>query len=296
MEDVYNQQRSPPRSWRSAILIALFGLIGGLGLAGWGISKSPAAQHWLFGAEKAQPEPAITFAPRTVQPPAPTLPAPEAIPTDVAARMAALEARVAKVESAAAGAHSSARAESLLIAFAARRALDRGLALGYVEGQLTQYFGQSQPRAVAMIIAAARQPVTLDGLKAGLDEIAPKLTGASADEGWWESIKHGLSGLIVVRQANAPSPHPVDRIAQAREMVGQGRVDQALAEIARLPNRADAANWMAAARRHIEAYRALDLLEAAAIMNVGEQELPKVPPPPVEVPPLAPKDVPSDTF
>jgi hypothetical protein len=277
MDDVYTTAPRANRSWRMLLLVACFGLLAGLGIAGWGLSKSPQAQRWLFGSSAAKPAPAISYTPALVPPQAPIVTTPNAVVTDVAARMAQLEARVAKVESAAVGSHDSARAESLLIAFAARRALDRGMALGYVEGQLTQYFGQSQPRAVAMIIEAARQPVTLEGLKAGLDAVAPKLSGASDEEGIWESIKRGFSGLIIVRDASTPSPQPVDRIARAQDMIAGGRVDQALAEIARLPNRAQAVGWMTGARRHIEAYRALDLLEAAAIMNVPEKEAPAAP-------------------
>jgi hypothetical protein len=277
MDDIYTTAARANRSWRMILLVACFGLLAGLGLAGWGLSKSPQAQQWLFGTSATKRAPAISYTPSTVKPQPPIVTTPNEVATDVAVRMAQLEARVAKVESAAVGSRDSARAESLLIAFAARRALDRGMALGYIEGQLTQYFGQSQPRAVAMIIEAARQPATLDGLKAGLDEVAPKLSGASDDEGIWESIKRGFSSLIIVRNASAPSPQPVDRIARAQDMIAAGRVDQALAEIARLPNRAQAAGWMEAARRHIEAYRALDLLEAAAIMNVAEKEAPPAP-------------------
>jgi hypothetical protein len=277
MEDGYTTMPKVPRSWRMILLVAIFGLLAGLGLAGWGLSKSPQAQQWLFGTSAAKPAPAISYTAPAMRPQAPIVTTPNAVATDFAARMAQLEARVAKVESAAVGSRDSARAESLLIAFAARRALDRGMALGYVEGQLTQYFGQSQPRAVAMIIEAARRPVTLDGLKAGLDAVSPQLAGVDADEGIWESVKRGFASLIVVRDTSTPSPDAVDRVARARDMIAGGRVDQALAEIARLPNRAQAAAWMTGARRHIEAYRALDLLEAAAIMNVGEKEAPAAP-------------------
>lgn len=272
MDDVYTTAPRARRSWRMILIVALLSLVAGLGLAGWGVSKSPMLRGWLFGETTNKLAPTITYTPRAVAPPLPSVTTPNAITTDIAGRMAELEARVAKVESAAVGAHDSARAESLLIAFAARRALDRGMALGYVEGQLTQYFGQSQPRAVAMIIEAARQPVTLDGLKAGLDAVAPKLVSVDADEGIWDSVKRGFSSLIIVRDSSTPSPEPVDRVARAQAMIAAGRVDQALAEIARLPNRAQAAAWMTGARRHIEAYRALDLLEAAAIMNAPAKE------------------------
>ena len=267
MADTGSQQTGG--SWRFVVLVALVGIVAGLALAAWGLSRSPTAQRWLLGSPATKPAPVITYAPNAVRPqqvaPAPV--APGASPADLSGRMADLEARVAKVEGAADEARDSSRAEGLLIAFAARRALDRGMALGYVEGQLNQHFGASQPRAVAMIVAAARQPATIDQLKAGLDAVTPQLAGARPDQGWWDGVRQSLSGLIVVRKPGAPSPDPAERVASARDMIESGRVDAALAEIARLPNRDKAAAWIAAARRHIEAYRALDLLEAAAIMD-----------------------------
>ena len=65
------------------------------------------------------------------------------------------------------------RAEGLLVAFAARRALDRGVALGFLEALLRQRFGDSQPQAVGMIITAAREPVTLQELQDGLLQVRP---------------------------------------------------------------------------------------------------------------------------
>ena len=46
-----------------------------------------------------------------------------------------------------------------------------------------------------------------------------------------------------------------------------GRVDQALAEISRLPTRDKAAHWIAMARHDFEANQALDILEASALTN-----------------------------
>ena len=48
------------------------------------------------------------------------------------------------------------------IAFAARRAIDRGVALGYLENLLTERFGQQHQAAVATIVTASRQPVRLN--------------------------------------------------------------------------------------------------------------------------------------
>ena len=277
MDNGYQTNTAPARPVRRYLLIALFGILIGVGLVIWGLSRSPTARAYLLGAEPAtaDAEPPLV----TVSPAAPSgVLRPTITPPPVGAddRIAALEARVdllSRVTAADTG--SSARAEGLLLAFAARRALDRGLALGFVEGQLSNHFGARQPRAVAMIIAAARQPVTLDALKSELATLAPTLAGNGPDEGWWDGISRSLSGLFIVRQADAPSTAPTERLTRAGDAIALGRVDQALAEVARLPNRDLAADWMAKAKRHVEAYRALDLLEAAAI--VGPVEPPPAP-------------------
>src|SRR3546814_12596719 len=69
---------------------------------------------------------------------------------------------------------NATRAEGLLIAFAARRALDRGLSLGYLEAQLRLRFGDDQPNAVKTIIDTARDPITLEQLRSKLDPMAPQ--------------------------------------------------------------------------------------------------------------------------
>ncbi len=285
------------RSWRSRLLLIALGLAGGIALAGWGLSRSPAMRGWLFGEPAPETtKPVITFTPQAGQP-APA--APIAMPpvgevSDDSQRLADIEARLARVEGATTSGRESARAEGLLIAFAARRALEKGMALGYVEGELNRQFGQSQPRAVAMIIAAARQPVTLEKLKAELDRLTPQLVGTPKEEGIWDGIKRSISGLIIVRQAGAPSPDPAEQVDRAKTMVASGQIGQALAEVARLPNRAVADGWIADARRLVEAQRALDLLEAAAILP--ERATPPTAAPDVKKPDTSATPTPDQTF
>lgn len=273
MDNNYQTTATPAktRSLRTILIIAFIGVIIGIALASWGLSRSQTARDYLFGRENAE-EVAQAAAPiEPISPPSSAIAAlpspPIAVPDVDADRLAALEARVAILGQNAAQSNSSDRAEGLLLAFAARRALDRGLALGYVEGRLNAHFGERQPRAVAMIIAAARQPATLDQLQTELEALTPKLAGDGPDESWWGSIQRSLSSLIIVREAGTPSAAPAERLVRATSAIGSGRVDQALAEVARLPNRDVATAWMAKARRYIEAYRALDLIEAAAIME-----------------------------
>ncbi|MDG5488510.1 hypothetical protein NYR55_07770 [Sphingomonas sp. BGYR3] len=200
--------------------------------------------------------------------------------TELAERIAGLEQRLASVDNDTRLASSFAsRAESLLIAFAARRAIDRGLALGYVEGQLRTRFSASEPEAVATVITAAREPVTLEELRAALDTLAPRLLAQGRSEDWWTALRRELGQLIIVRQETAQSTLPADRLARARRLIDAGQVEAALAEVNRMPGAAAGQAWMSAARRFIEARRALNALETAAIQGrVIAPALPANPP------------------
>lgn len=185
-------------------------------------------------------------------------------------RIAELEVRLANTATAAQSASGDAnRAEGLLVAFAARRAIDRGLGLGYIEGQLRERFGPTQPQAVATVIAASRQPVTLEDLREGILAIAPQLKTGNTTDGWWASFRREVADLIVVRRDNTPSPRADDRLIRARRMLDEGQVDGALAEVARLPGAEAGDRWIAAAKRYVEARRALDVIETAAILGQG---------------------------
>ncbi|MBB4641372.1 hypothetical protein [Rhizorhapis suberifaciens] len=187
---------------------------------------------------------------------------------ELKARVSELEDRIARINiQAEAASGNAARAEGLLIAFAARRALDTGAALGYIEGQLRLRFGEAQPRAVATIINAAREPVTLQDLQGQLEEIAPELIGHGKSENWWADMKREVGELVIFRHAATPSPLPARRLARARHLLEAARVDAALAEVTRMPGRAAGAKWMDQARRYIEARRALDLIETAAVLE-----------------------------
>lgn len=188
----------------------------------------------------------------------------------LAGRLAQLEAREAVIDQDSRSAAGQAgRAESLLIAFSARRAIDRGLGLGYLEGQLRQRFGGSQPRAVTMIIETSRNPVTVEDLRLSLDTIAPELVTGGTRGGWWPSLHREILGLITIRKDGTPSPNPADRLKRIRRMLDARQVEAALAEVARMPGAAQAGAWMAAARRFVDAHRALDLIETAAIIGPG---------------------------
>ncbi len=203
----------------------------------------------------------------------------------LAAQIAALETRAATIatDASAAGAQAG-RAESILVAAAARRAVDRGQPLGYLEEQLRQRFGASEPRAVAVLIGNARQPVTLETLRQGLDTLAPDLV-VNGTSGWWEGLRQELGRLIVIREASAPSTNPADRLARARRLLDGGQVEAARAEVARLPGADAAQTWQHAAQRYVAARRALDLIENAALVTPVTAPAPIVTTPVTNAPP-----------
>ncbi len=199
----------------------------------------------------------------------------------LAGQLAALEARTAAVSTDAAAASGQAtRAEGLLIAFAARRAMDRGLPLGYLEEQVRLRFATTQPRAAFAVIQAARQPVTIEDLRKGLDDIAPEISAATGDT-WASTLRRQIDQLIVLRRADTPSPMAVDRLARARRLLEGGQVEAARAEVTRLPGARNAGNWLAAAARYVQARHALDTIENAAILGQVAQPDPVVVPVPV---------------
>ncbi|NJC34846.1 hypothetical protein GGR88_002360 [Sphingomonas jejuensis] len=257
------------RRWPIVLLLAIALFLAGVAAAVWAF-RDPGMRDLIAEEPESMTNTAAPMPVAAVTPP-PIVPTADPAATETAdaldERVAALEARIDQVgRRAQSAAGDAARAEGLLVAFAARRALDRGLGLGYLEGQLNDRFGTAQPLAVRTVIAAARDPVTIEDLQLDLEEIAPALGRGSADEGWFDGVRRNLSELIVIRRAGTPSPLSSERLRRARRMLEGGRVDAAMAEVARMPGRDGAAAWLTDARRYVAARRALDVLETAALL------------------------------
>jgi signal transduction histidine kinase len=189
-------------------------------------------------------------------------------PEQMEERVVSLEQRITRVSLAAAAASGHAnRAEAMLVAFAARRALDTGQPLGYIEGQLRLLFGDAQPKAVATIANAAAEPVTLGTLRQGLEAVRNAAERGDPREGWWSAAMRELRGLAVIRQAGEPSPELRERVIRARLDIEAGQVESAIDEISALTERPETLLWLEQARRYKEARRALDVIEAAAILE-----------------------------
>ena len=141
--------------------------------------------------------------------------------------------------------------------------------MGYLETLLADRFGAQNPRAVATIITASRDPVTLDQLIAGYEQLGDDLRSGAPDESLWQGFRRELSSIVAVRRSNTPSGKPQARYERALAQLHNGRVDAALAETMRLPGAARASDWVTDARRFILAHRALDEVESAALLAGG---------------------------
>jgi hypothetical protein len=263
----------PRRSWLRPLIIPGLAFLLGLAAMGYLLGQWDAAARALGIAPATPP---VAPAPVVAPPPALAAPVPPSgdeperivIDPEIGRRVAALEQRIGTVDTQSRAAVGNAdRAEGLLVAFAARRALDRGVALGFLEALLRQRFGDSQPRAVGMIILAARNPVTLQELQLGLQEAAPRLIGTPPDAGWWDAVKAEMGSLITVRREGTPSTEPTERLRRASQRLEAGQVEVALAEVLRIPARDNAADWIQRARLYVAARDALDTIETAALLD-----------------------------
>lgn len=271
MQDEYfTRSGSAARSGsaRTAIGMALLGFLMGGALVGW---LALSGKISLGGAEQAESPAALMSPSAAASSEAAAQAAPSPLPAAALAldgRIGALEQRLSQLDlrtEAASG--NAARAEGLLIALAARRAIERGAPLGYLEDQLKLRFSEAKPKAVDTIIAAAKDPVTVDQLAGELDSMADALSKSPDQESGWSRLRREFAGLFVIRREAAPSTQPADRIDRAKLLLRTGRYDEAADEVARLPGSASAADWIAAAHRYAATERALDLIETAALLE-----------------------------
>lgn len=263
-----NAPVSPSRlSWSARLLIGLTLIILGAAAAVWGLANYQSAAQFL-GIAPSQP--AVVTPQRMVA-------APEAQPTNAEAavqeqaaegRIAGLEARLGSVENAARRAEGSAgRTDALVVAFATRRAIDRGVSLGYLETLLVDRFGARHPRAVATIVTASRSPVRLDELIADYETLGKELRGGGPQDSWWSNFRRELGSLVDIHKADVPSAKPEARYFRAMSRLESGDVDSALAETMRLPGASRAGAWVVKARRYVGAHRALDEIESSALLS-----------------------------
>lgn len=277
----FTTQRTKPVSMRPVLIAVLVSFILGGSLAGYGVYRWAQSQEAPTRIVAVEPQPGSAESGTQVRPvPIPTTTASAAIgQTNEAVervaeqqggidqRLAAAEQRLSRLDiQAQAAAGNAARAEGLLIAFAARRAIEKGAELGFLADQLRLRFGDALPNAVRTIIDNSRDPVTLDRLIARLEGIAPRLSEGNRQFSW-DLIRNELSQLFVVRRETTPSPQPERRLDRARLFLESGRVEAAIEEVSKLPGADKAADWIADAQRFAATQQALDLIETSAVLE-----------------------------
>jgi len=260
---------SPPRSrlsWSALLLISLALIIAGAAAATWGLARYDRAARLLgvVPATASAPRPqAVVSANQSLEAAAPAA----VRAAEDAVRIAQLEGRLARVENATRRAEGSAgRADALVVAFATRRAIDRGVALGYLEPILIDRFAPQHTRAVATIVTASRTPVRLDELIAEYEDLGPELRRGGPEDSWWTGFKRELGSLVEIHPADRPPTKPDARYRRALSRLSSGDVDGALAETMRLPGASRAGAWADKARRYVIAHRALDEIESSALL------------------------------
>ena len=248
--------------WGTRLLIAMALILAGAVAAAWALARYDQAARVLGVAPVETP---ASTPQRAIVEPAP--PAVQAEPAE-AERIAELEDRLSRVERSTQRVEGSAgRADALLVAFAARRAIDRGVALGFLEPLLVDRFGGTHPGAVARIITGSHSPVQLNELTNEYRTLGPQLRSSAPEDGWWTQFKHELGSLIKIRQADRPSTQPDARYQRALAQLEDGEVDAALAETMRLPGAPRAQLWVRKARQYVAVHRALDEVESAALLG-----------------------------
>ena len=268
-----------PSSARTLMLAASLAFVAGGGLVGWVVwynlsgdrAAAPRTEAVAeAGADLAGPTPALTASPTPL---AAAMKAEQAVER-VAEQQGGLDQRLAAAEQrltqldlqAQAAAGNAARAESLLIAFATRRAVERGAELGYLADQLRLRFGDQWPNAVGTIIEFSRRPIRLDSLVARLEGLSPQLRESSEGPSWG-AFKRELKQLFVFRRESTPSPQPERRMERARWALEQGRYQAAIDEVRGMPGAAKAEAWIKDAERYKKAMDALEVIETAAVLD-----------------------------
>lgn len=254
--------------WGTRLLLGIALVLAGAAGAAWALARYEGAARF-FGVA---PRPYVVRpAPRVLaeQPPELTKAAPES------REIARIENRLTQVETTTQRVEGSAgRADALLVAFAARRAIDRGVALGYLEPLLLDRFGRTHARAVATIVTGSHSPVRLNDLVNQYRDLGSQLRSGAAQEGTWTQFKRELGSLVQIRRADRPSTQPDARYLRALSALEDGEVDIALAETMRLPGAANAQPWIRQARQYVAVHRALDEIESGALLARTAQEAP----------------------
>ena len=236
-----NNYKGRTLTTRSSLVLLLVAFLGGAGLVGWLASTNrlpgSAEQTAIVSENQA---PLVTYGKNA----APVVNAGAiAVPTVLTG--------------------DAARIEAMVVAMAARRAIESGAQLGPLEPRLNAAFGRVQPDALATLISGARVPLTSGMLLAELDDIGAPLKHKPGTA--WEIARREASNLFVLRQEDSEPTGPDAQLEHARQLLVSGDVAGAARTVEAMPGAANGSNWLNKARRYVAMRRALDALDAAAV-------------------------------
>ena len=255
-------------NWGGRLLVGIALILVGAAASAWALARYDGVARFLG----VHPQPPASLEVAGASPQVSRLAAEPAATVEAAladaARIQDLEQRLARVENSAQRVEGFAgRADALLVAFAARRAIDRGVALGFLEPLINDRFAATHARAVATIVTGARTPVRLNDLITEYRELGPALRSSAPEDGFWTQFKRELGSLVQIRRADRPSTQPDARYQRAAAQLEDGEVDSALADTMRLPGAPHAQAWVRKARQYVSVHRALDEVESAALLG-----------------------------
>lgn len=277
-------------SRRMLLGLVLLAFVAGAIATGWLLSRS----GWSSGDPSSAPEmaalaeapppatPALARLADSVDPVTGnarplTAPSPSGTPPlagslgPVSEQVDTLEARLASIRAAVDHAESNGRrAEAMLLAVAARRTLDRGVPLGFLQAQLRARF-PGQPRAVDTIVQTAARPVTVESLRAGLPDLDLVRSGGRL----LTLVRGEGPPLLSFRRSGTPIRDPAKRLDDADQALGRGDVAAAVDQVSAMRSTPERQRWLDAARRYLDARQALDVIETAAILQGSGETTPQ---------------------
>ena len=273
---------------RTLIIFILIAFIGGIITAGWAITKYDLFQPEAATISANQSDDIIRLSPETIaEPDARQTPITNGNANQtnntldtiiqqqndnvndqlINERVDSLDNRLAQIDSQAQQLSGNAtRTEAMLIAFAARRAIDSGSRLGYIKNQLQTRFINSNADDVKVIIEAGDNPVRLSALQNQLENGARFLLQSDDDKSTWDVIKKEISELIIIRPANSRPSQTEQRLAQIKMDLNNRDVKNAISKMEEMPGAINAREWISYARRYIKVQEALDAIEKTAIL------------------------------
>lgn len=236
-----NKDKGRTLTKRSSLVLLLLAFLGGAALVGWlaSTNRLPGSAEQAAIVSENQP-PLVTYRKNS----APVVNSGAiAVPTVLTG--------------------DAARIEAMVVAMAARRAVESGAQLGALEPRLNAAFGRIQPDALDTLISGARVPLTSGMLLAELDDIGEALKTRPGTA--WEIARREASNLFVLRREDSAPTGPAAQLEHARQQLVSGDVAGAARTVEAMPGAANGSNWLNKARRYVAMRRALDALDAAAV-------------------------------